>query len=137
MTTKRETHISAIVAALKASSLGESKVGRSLRLAYSSTDGTMLVVHAGASEPDASMVGVTDRTVEVMLTVVSRGDEPEVEADDVMVVAHPIVMSYQATGLMDISEGRREEPRYTGDHFAVCLITTRYTMKYRTQPNEI
>lgn len=138
MTTKRESLIAGLVTAL-GTVLGAQKVGRSLRKAYSSEDGTMLVVHAGASDPNASMIGVVDRTTEVLLTVVSRSDEPEAEADVVMETAHPIVMAYQTAdaAVMDISEGRREEPRYAGDHFAVCLVTTRYTMKYRTQPNNL
>jgi len=134
MTTRRQRYINELVAALQAAGV-PAEVSTTIDGAFSREEGAVLVLHRGREVPAASASGSTVRECELRISTVTRGDDPEQAADDVMEVVHPILMAFKSTALMMVSEQGTDEPKYADGK--VCLITTHYIMKYATGPKTL
>jgi hypothetical protein len=135
--TLRETYIQALIALFKATPGFPAMVERSLVVAFAYEEGSVVVVHRGKEDPDNSMTGVTDRTCEILISVITRSAVPDQVADEVMEVVHPLVMHFTAANLMRVLEGQTDEPKFSGTDTSACLMATHYTLLYRTIPDSL
>ena len=108
-------------------------VGRSLARAFGADEGSQLVVHRGSESPDLDVDGDGQRYCDVLISVVGRSDDAEVEADAVMEVAHPLVMGYSDPRIVQIEEIKVDEPKYASADYKLCVITTQYRFSYQVQ----
>lgn len=136
--TLRETFIQALMARFTAAPGFPAAVERSIVKAFDREDGAVIVVHRGGEQdPDNSRLGVIDRVCEILVSVVARGDAPDQLADDVLEVAHPLVMTYAAAGIIDLWEGPTDTPKFSDTNGTAGLITVHYFIKYRTSPTSL
>jgi len=108
-------------------------VGRSLVRAFSEDEGDQLVVHRGSETPDLDLDGDGQRACDVLVTVVTRADDAEPAADNVMAVAHPIIMAFSLPGVLNVEEIKVDEPKYASADYRVCMVTTQYRITYQVQ----
>ncbi|MEM5449856.1 MULTISPECIES: hypothetical protein [Paraburkholderia] len=134
MTTRRESYVESLMQALSGSaelqSLGV-QVERSVFEAVSSSEPRVLVVHRGRDVPTTD-IGVTARECIFNLTAVVRDAAPDRAADDIFELAHPIVMAFDAPGLMGIVEGPTEEPSVADAEGGIGVVTIQYLFQYQT-----
>lgn len=136
--TLREVFIENLIAILNAAPGLQSKVERSIVTAFDREEGSVLVVHRGAeAAPDASKCGVVDRTCEILVSVVARADAPDKAADELLEIAHPLVMAFTGQEIIDVWEGQTDAPKFSDADSAAGLITVHYLVKYRTRPNTL
>jgi len=136
--TLRETYIEALIALFGATTGFPAQVERSIVKAISRAEGSTVVVHRGGEPaPDNSMLGVIDRTCEILVSVVTRDDTPDKIADEIMEVVHPLVMTYSTAGIIDVWEGQTDTPKFSNTNGQACLLTVHYFIKYRTSPNSL
>lgn len=135
--TARESYIQGLIAMFSAASGFPALVERSVSIAFSREESPVLVVHRGAETPDNSKMGVTDRSCEILVSVITRSDTPDKDADDILEVAHPLVLGYMAAGLIDVNEVATEAPRYANTDGQACMITVRYLFLYRTDRDSL
>ncbi|NML62266.1 hypothetical protein HHL21_14510 [Massilia sp. RP-1-19] len=136
--TLREAYIEGLIADLRAAAGIGAMVERSIVKAFTREEDTVLVVHRGAeSQPDNSRLGVIDRTCEILLSIVARGDAPDQLADAVLEVAHPLVMAYRAPRIIDVWEGPTDAPKFSDVGGTAGLITVHYFIRYRSGPNSL
>ncbi len=131
MITLREKHTQAIFQAVQALNL-PALVDRSVVNAWSVEDQDVVVIHRGKERPDEDQYGVTDRLCEILISVVTRAAIPDQRVDTLMLQIHPIIMQYSAEGVIDVSEGETEAPKFADQSGQVAMITTHYRLIYRT-----
>ncbi len=131
--TRRETYIQGLIAALAAAPGLSAKVERSVVVAFNRSESPVLVVHRG-SEALENSLGDDDtyRTCEILISVVARSDVPDQVADEVMEVAHPVIMAYMAAGVIQMQEMGTDAPVFAQADSKACLMTTRYVIQYLT-----
>lgn len=134
--TKREEIIRAIITLLR-SKEGIEHVERSLVKAYDTEETPVVVVHRGAETVGNELIGAIDRTMDLRITVICRGDDPEVAADNLMGIVHPVLMTASLPDVMEISETGSDEPKYADRPTAGCFVQSHYSVRYRTQPNTL
>ena len=134
--TKREEIMKAIISLLKATE-GIDHVERSLVKAYDMDETPVVVVHRGAETINNQLIGVVNRTMDLRITVICRGDNPEVAADDLMGIVHPVLMSASLPDVMDLSEDGSDEPKYADRPTAGCFVQSHYSVLYRTAGNTL
>lgn len=133
MTTLRERYIEGLIAALDAVPGFPASVHRSMTIAFRRDESPALIVHRGAEDLENTLGDDdTDRQCEILVSIVSRGDTPDREADDVMELAHPVIMQYRAPGLLLVEEMGTNAPAYSNADAHACLMTTRYKIHYTT-----
>lgn len=138
--TSRETIIQNLLALFRDMPDFPAKVERSLIRAYTREESPVLVIHRGTETADYGMYGVVDRTCEIMVSILIRGQNPEQEADEIMEIVHPAMMAYTVdptVEILDVSEGMTEAPVFAREDRSAVMLTTRYQIKYRTQPNTL
>ena len=136
--TLRETFIQGLIAVLTAAPSLGAAVERSIIRAFGREEGMVIVVHRGGeAEPDNSRLGVIDRVCEILISVVARGDAPDQLADVVLEIAHPLVMTYTDTHIIDVWEGQTDAPKFADADGTAGLITVHYFIRYRTTPNSL
>lgn len=130
--TLREIYIQGLIAALEAIPGFPAKVERSLSIAFSREESPVLVIHRGAEEIENSLGGDTDRHCEILVSIIARSDVPDQLADEVMELAHPAIMAYQAAGLLQMQEMGTNAPVFAAADRHACMMTTRYRIQYCT-----
>lgn len=130
--TLRETYIQGLIAQIEAISWFPAGVTRSMSVAFNREESPMLIIHRGSEDIENSLGDDTDRQCELLASVVSRAEAPDQEADEVMEVAHPIIMQYRAPGIVLIEEVGTNAPMFAGADGAACMMTTRYRIHYST-----
>ena len=130
--TLRETYIQGLLAALRAVPNFPAQVERSLSIAFSREESPVLVVHRGAEELENSLGSDTDRSCAILVSVISRSDVPDQVADDVMEVAHPVIMAFQLAGIQQMQEMGTNAPVFSNADGQACMVTTRYSIMYGT-----
>lgn len=133
--TLREQYAGELAALLAAAPGFPAAVERSLAAAIEREKGRVLVVHRGGEKLERSAAGASWRECEMRFSVITRGDVPEKDADDVMEVAHPLIMTFKSTNLIDVREVKTDEPKFANADGKACMITTHYLLRYRTAPN--
>ncbi len=130
--TLRESYIQGLIAMLAADPGVSFGVERSISIAFTREESPVLVVHRGAEELENSLGDDTERQCEILVSVISRSSTPESDADDVMAIAHPLVMQYQAAGIVQMEETGTNAPLYSNTDGMACMITARYKIQYST-----
>jgi hypothetical protein len=130
--TLRESYIQGLIALLAAIPAFPAGVTRSMSVAFSREESPVLIVHRGAEDIENSLGDDTDRRCEILVSVVSRGEAPDQEADEVMEVAHPAIMQFRAAGIVLIEEIGTNAPVFAGADGNACMVTTRYKVHYCT-----
>ncbi|MBC3927777.1 hypothetical protein [Undibacterium sp. CY21W] len=136
-TTLRERYLDQIVDLIRAIPGITAVVDRSVSAAFEVDDSDVIVIHRGKETPEQEMHGATDRTCDVMVSVVTRNSIPERVADGLMSIIHPAMMHFSDDALIDITEGITEQPRYGGENGKACMISTHYFILYRTDPDSL
>lgn len=130
--TLRESYIQGLMALLAATPGFPAGVTRSMSVAFGAEESPMVIVHRGAEDLENSLGDDTERNCEILISVVSRGDEPDREADEVMEAAHPVIMGFGAPGLYLVEEAGTNAPAFAGADGNACMVTTRYRLHYTT-----
>lgn len=130
--TLRESYIQGLIDLLAAIPSFPAGVHRSMSVAFSREDSPALIVHRGAEDIENSLGDDTERHCEILVSVVSRGDAPDQEADEVMEIAHPAIMQFSAPGLYLVEEAGTNAPVFAGADGNACMVTTRYKFHYCT-----
>src|SRR5450830_1851594 len=102
--TLRETFIQELMALLSGAPSFPAQVERSLSVAFSREESPVLVIHRGAEDVESDLSGETIRECEILVSVITRSDVPDQQADSIMEAAHPLLMAYQADNLLQIWE---------------------------------
>ncbi|MBY0237871.1 MAG: hypothetical protein K2X55_01005 [Burkholderiaceae bacterium] len=132
MTTLREVYIEGIIAALEATPGFPAKVERSVNRAFTRQESPVLVVHRGGEDVNDSLNSSVFRACEVLVSVVTRSDVPDQVADEIMEIAHPVIMAYRGDRMMKILEAGTNAPVFSPADSQACLLTTRYNIQYTT-----
>lgn len=130
--TLRESYIQGLIDMLAALPGFPAGVHRSMVTAFDRKESPALVLHRGAEELENSLDDDTDRQCEILVSVISRGDAPDRDADEVMEVAHPAVMQFTAPGIILIEETGTNAPVFANADGQACLVTARYKIHYST-----
>ncbi|CAM2154447.1 conserved hypothetical protein [Paraburkholderia tropica] len=141
MTMLRQTYIAALLEAFSASTelTALAAVERSVINAMGMSDRAVIVAHRGGERKSEAMTGAVDRFCELLVTVVTRDAAPDVLADQVMEIAHPLVMSLTGTNLVDVSEAddSTDPPVFAAQDGSLCLCTTHYIIQYRSGRDDL
>lgn len=132
MTTRRESYIQGVIVALSALPALAGRVERSISKAFTREESPVIVVHRGAESLENTLGSDTDRSCEILVSVVSRSHIPDVDADGVMEVAHPVIMAFQSAGILWMEELGTNAPIFSNTDSQACLLTTRYMVHYGT-----
>lgn len=130
--TLRESYIQGLIDLLTAIPDLPAAVHRSMTIAFSREESPALIVHRGTETLENSLGSDTDRQCEILVSVVSRGDTPDRDADEVMEVAHPAIMQFTAPGIVLVEETGTNAPVFANADGQACLVTARYTIHYCT-----
>jgi hypothetical protein len=130
--TLRESYIQGLIDMLAALPGFPAGVHRSMSVAFRRDESPALVVHRGAEELENSLGDDTDRHCEILVSVVSRGDAPDRDADEVMEMAHPVIMQFTAPGVVQMEEIGTNAPVFANADGQACMVTTRYKVHYCT-----
>ena len=57
---------------------------------------------------------------------------PDQLADEIMELAHPVIMAYRAAAMVEMGELGTNAPTFAQGDAQACLLTTRYGIKYTT-----
>ncbi|WP_321891704.1 hypothetical protein [Paraburkholderia tropica] len=134
MTTRRESYVEALMQLLSADAQLQAlgvRVERSIYDAVGSNEPLVLVVHRGRDVPTPD-IGVTTRECIFMLTAVVRDAAPDRASDSIFELAHPLVMNFDAAGLMGVLEGPTDEPRAADAEGGIGVVTLQYIFQYQT-----
>ncbi|KGU62883.1 hypothetical protein Y037_3068 [Burkholderia pseudomallei MSHR983] len=140
MTTLRERFIEQLMAALSADENLLDKgvvLERSLFAAFASNEPRVLVVHRGSDPVVEENIGVTTRECGVAVSAVVHADAPDREADVMFEAVHPIVMAFQADGLIGVREAGTDEPQAGDADGGVGVVTMRYLFLYQTRAGHL
>ena len=130
--TLRETFIQELMALLAAAPAFPAQVERSLSVAFSREESPVLVIHRGDEGVDGDLSDEVIRECQILVSVITRSDVPDQQADSVMEVAHPLLMSYKAEALLGIWEDGSKAPMFANTDSQACMLTTQYRVQYRT-----
>lgn len=134
--TKREEIMEAVISLLKKTN-GIGHVERSLVKAYDAEETPVVVVHRGDETVSNRMLGAVDRTMDLRITVICRGDNPEVAADNLMGIIHPVLMTASIPDIIEIAETGSDEPKYAERPSDGCFVQSHYSVLYRTFQNSL
>ncbi len=141
MTILRETYIATLLDDFRVNVAltALASVERSVINAMGLTDRAVIVAHRGGERKAEAMTGYVDRFCDLLLTIVTRDPEPDVLADQVLEVAHPIVMALTGPNLIDVSEADdgTDPPVYAAQDGSLCLCTTHYVIHYRSGRDDL
>lgn len=130
--TLREIFIQELMALLSAAPSFPAQVERSIAVAFSRDESPVLVIHRGAEGVEADLSGEAIRECEILVSIITRSDVPDQQADSVMEAAHPLLMAYQSDSLLQIWEEGTNAPMFANADAQACMLTTRYRVQYRT-----
>lgn len=137
MSTLRETYLDALVAMVKAIPNFPAIVDRSVIAAFAIEDSDVVVIHRGKEDTDHGMAGVVDRSCEILVSVITRNSVPERQADALMEQLHPLIIRFAAAGVIDVSDGSTDAPKFADADGKICMITTHYVLQYRTASDSL
>ncbi len=130
--TLRESYIQGLIDMLAALPGFPAGVHRSMVTAFDRKESPALVVHRGAEDAEDSLDDETERHCEILVSVISRDDTPDREADEVMEIAHPAIMSFKAPEIILIKHEGTNAPVFANADGHACLSTERYKIHYCT-----
>lgn len=131
MTTLFQTYRDGIRAAISSVPGFPAEVETSTLRAFT-RDETVLVLHAGKEVVVEESFPRVTRIRELLCSVHASGADREDDAESVFEALHPIIMRYEAAGIVQIDEFGTDEPRFTAGDQARMLLTKRYRITYQT-----
>ncbi|MGN7985146.1 hypothetical protein [Burkholderia sp. 22313] len=140
MTTLRERFIEQLMTAFSADERLHQQgvvVERSLFAAFEASEPRVIVVHRGSDPVVDENIGVTTRECGVAVSAVVHADAPDLAADAMFEVTHPIVMRFQADGLIGVREAGTDEPQAGDVDGGVGVVTMRYLFLYQTRAGHL
>lgn len=138
MTSKREQILEAIKAQIEVVTASvDITVSRSVTDAYEVDEADVIVIHRGVDNAENNVYGVTDHTLQVLISVVTRSSVPDRQADTYFLIIHPLVIAFSDLDIIDVSAGKTEEPKYGGTDGRVAMITSHFFIQYRTDAQSI
>jgi len=141
MKTLRQVYIDTLLAQFQANAdlTALATVDRSVLRAMGMNDRAVIVPHRGGGQMKEAMTGYTDRWVELLVTIVTRDLEPDRVADEVLEVAHPIVMALTGLNLIDVSQMEESDdpPVFVSQNDTLCLCTSHYVIHYRSMRDDL
>lgn len=135
--TKREQILEAVKSIVLSVVPTGVNVTRSLTMAYEVDENDVIVVHRGVDEPTENFQFVTDRVLEVLISVVTRSAIPESQADQYLPLIQPLMMGFEGLDTTDITEGRSDAPQYAGADGRVAMVTAHFRFQYRTEAHSL
>lgn len=138
MSTLRETILDAVVAALAGTTGAGVHIYRSRVSAIQADAPLSVVVRPAAEEPTPIVVSFMDRLLDIEIEVRARGEIPDAAADDTVASVHSKIMADLTLGgaCLHIEEGATDWSFGEADE-ALCLVTLRYRIRYRTADNSL
>lgn len=130
--TLRESYIQGLLVLLRTTPGFPASVERSISIAFTREESPVLVVHRGAEALENSLGDDTDRQCDILVSVISRSNSAEMDADNIMAVAHPLIMGYAAVGVVLVEETGTNAPLYSNTDGMACMLTARYKIHYCT-----
>src|SRR5471032_1040067 len=102
------------------------RVERSVIDAMDLDDRAVIVAHRGGERKREEVIGYVDRFCELLITIVTRDSKPDVLADQILEIAHPLVVGLTGPQLIDIEEmdESTDPPVYAANNGSLCLCTT-------------
>lgn len=135
--TKREQILEAVKSLIVGVVAPSVSVTRSLTMAYEVDENDVIVVHRGTDQPTENFQFVTDHTLEVLISVVTRSAIPERQADQYFPLILPLMMGLEGLDTTDITEGRSDAPQYGGTDGRVSIVTSHFHFQYRTESHSL
>ena len=106
--------------------------------AFDASEPRALVVDCGAVPAlDPSTIGRTTRAIELALIAVVRGNPPRRAASAVFEITHPLVLAFDAPGVLGVTEVGRDRPDVIGAENGIGVITMRYAIQYQSAPDAL
>ena len=136
MTTLFQTYRDGIKAAVAATAGFPAQVETSTLRAFTRDD-LVLVLHPGKEVIADEAWPRVNRVRELLCSVHASGEDREDLAEQVFEALQPIVMGYDADGIVQIEEFGTDEPRYASGDQARMLLTKRFRIVYQTDSDSL
>lgn len=130
--TLRESYIQGLIDLLTGTVGFPAGVERSITRAFTREESPVVIVHRGGEDLENTLGRITDRHCEILVTVLSRSDVPDADADEVMEIAHPLIMGFTAPGVELVQEVGTNAPLFSNANGQACMLTARYKILYST-----
>lgn len=137
MTTRTALYVKGIRAALGAVGAVPARLESSPVRAATRDAIPMLRVLPGREVVVSGSIGCTARHREVHLWLHTAGDDHLDLAERVFEAAHPIVMAFQASGLVSVEEVGTDEPKYADADLTRQVVVKRYLFIYQTDEHSL
>jgi hypothetical protein len=113
-------------------------VERSMVLGFDGDEVATLVVHQGVDDPVTTDLGCVTNIVEIMVTAIVRDPMPDVLANQLFEISHPVIMGLVGlASLIQIEKGRTDAPMFTTADPNAVFLTMHYAFTYQTQPDSL
>jgi hypothetical protein len=139
MTTLREIFIEALMTRLRQDDELQARgvhFRRSIFSAVDSEEPFVIAVHRGGDPLVDENIGRVTRECIVMVTGV-RDPAPDQAADRLFERTHPLVMGFDAAGVLGVREIGTGEPEVADFDGGVGVVTMRYSIQYQTRPDSL
>ena len=134
MSTKREQIVLAVMAALAGTVDVGTRIFRSREEALNRDEAPALAVAWEDEDPTEELSGLIEKKLTVVVSVYTRGDEPDALADPIVESVHSKIMAETTLGglAIDVSEGGTSREGAEADQTA-GFVNMRFVVWYRHQ----
>lgn len=138
MTTRLQSYIDALYAAIEADPDFPAETERSTLRAFRRQDAAMLVIHRGREgiSPDSALPRVT-RVRELLFTAHTAGDGRDEASEAIFAALQPLVMRFSADALVQVEEYGTDEPKYVQGDLDRMAVTKRFRFTYQTMDDSL
>jgi len=130
-------YVKGLRALLRADGSFPAKVEDSPVRASTRDDRQVICLLPGAEDVQLSAVGRSTRVRELLFVMHTSGDEHLDLAEQIAAALHPIVMLFDAPGIVQIAEHGTDEPKYVNGDLARQALTKRYRITYQTDEHSL
>jgi len=138
MTTRRESILDAVKAALAGTTSVSTRIYRSRSTALSRAESPALLISWSADNASqTTSLATLDWTLEIQIAVIVRGDTPDEVADPIVESLHSKIMASTLGGYtMDVIPTGTTNENFDADQPG-GVVTCSYQIKYRTLNNNL
>jgi len=138
MTTRLQSYIDTLYAAVEAAPGFPAMVERSTLRAFSRKEPAMLVIHPGKELvlPDSPWPMAT-RVRELLCTAHTAGADRDDASDAIFEALQPIVMGLAAPSIVQVEEFGTDEPKYVQGDLDRMAVTRRFRITYQTMADSL
>ena len=137
MTTLVEAYIDGIRSALRDAPSFPGFVESSPVRAMTREEHQVVCVLPGAESVVGGGIGRSTRVREIHLVAHTAGDEHLSLAEAIFSSAHPVLMKFDAAGIVSIEEHGTDEPKYANADLRRQVVTKRYRITYQTDEHSL